>query len=383
MNDFLITEPDVLKHSPVRVLFGSGAINALGREAVREGATRVLVVTDPDIAAIGYMDRAQASLKEQGLSVATYPGAAENPTTDHVEPGVSLAMATRIDFIVGIGGGSAMDCAKGINILLTQGGEMADFIGVNKTTEPMLPMILIPTTAGTGSEAQSFALISHPDTHRKMPCGDRRLPKEGGLRPRVAILDPELTKTQPKLVAAATGIDALTHAIESAGSTARNDVSLSFSEAAWSLLSGAFERSLADPEDVDAQADMLMGAHLAGGAIETSMLGAAHSCANPLTTHFNIIHGQAVGAMLPHVIRFNAQQGINPYDRINDDADRLADRVTALLNVGCLKSKLSELGVTEADLDMLAAEAAEQWTARFNPTPVTSKELRDLYAAAM
>ncbi len=368
--------PQVLTKSRTRVAFGAGRLGELGAIARGEGATRVLLVTDPGIVAAGHVARAVRSLEGAGATVVVFDGAAENPTTEHVEAGVAAARANAIDFLVGLGGGSAMDCAKGINFLLSNGGRMEDYWGIGKATKAMLPMIAVPTTAGTGSEAQSFALITDPATHQKMACGDVKAAC------RVAILDPELTRTCPPKVAAAAGIDAVAHAVETAGTTKRNEVSLECSRLAWERLDRAFERAMCDRDDDAARADMLLGAHLAGVAIEHSMLGAAHACANPLTARFGITHGIAVGLMLPHVIRFNAEHGENPYAALLGDAEALAKRVETFLSVARLPDRLTDLGVTPEALPALAEEASRQWTARFNPRPVGIDALRRIYEMA-
>jgi alcohol dehydrogenase len=254
---------------------------------------------------------------------------------------------------------------------------MADYWGVNKATQPMLPLIAIPTTAGTGSEAQSAALITDPITHNKMACWDEKAAA------RIAILDPDLIATQPRTVAAATGIDAISHAVETAGCIKRNDVSRAFSREAWALLSSAFVRALEDPADATAREKMLLGAHLAGCAIENSMLGAAHACANPLTARYNIVHGHAVGVMLPHVVRFNSQHDQRPYADIAADPEALAHQLTTLLTAGHIATTLREHGVMESSLDDLADLAAKQWTATFNPRKVGVEELRSLYQSAL
>ncbi len=367
--------PSILEKSRTRVVFGCGALERLGGLVADEGGTRVLVVTDPGIVAAGHVARAMDALRAAGVSGVVFDGTAENPTTAHVSRGVAAARACDADFIVGLGGGSSMDCAKGVNFLLTGGGEMKDYWGVGKATKPMLPMIAVPTTAGTGSEAQSFALITDPVTHQKMACGD---PKAAA---RWAILDPELTRTQPGAVAAATGIDAVAHAVETAGTTKRGEASLAFTREAWRLLDRSFERAMAHPEDLDARTDMLLGAHLAGAAIECSMLGAAHACSNPLTAQFGITHGLAVGALLPHVVRFNAE-GANPYAAISADAGVLADRVEVMLRAAGLSLTLRELGVAASAIPNLSDQAATQWTAKFNPRPVQAADLAQIYHAA-
>ncbi len=366
---------EILSISRTQVVFGAGALARVGALCAERGASRVLLVTDRGIVAAGHADRAQTFLQQAGLRAALFDAVAENPTTEHVDDGVKHAREAGIDFIVGLGGGSALDCAKGINFILTNGGRMQDYWGVGKATRPMLPSVGIPTTAGTGSEAQSFALITDPVTHQKMACGDS---KAAFL---VAILDPELTRTCPRAVAAATGIDAISHAIETSATKRRNENSLALSREAWTLLDRSFERSLHDSADGEARADMLLGAHLAGAAIEQSMLGAAHACANPLTARFGITHGLAIGVMLPHVIRFNSVHA-NYYGALDADPARLASRVEQLRRTARLPSCLLELNVSECALPSLAEEAAKQWTAGFNPVPVGTVELLETYSNA-
>ena len=201
--------PEILGESPVRVVFGAGTLRQVGALARETGASRVLLVTDAGVSAAGHVDTAVTHLRGAGLHVVVFDGARENPTAEETDAGVRVARPAKVDFIMALGGGSAMDCAKGINLILTSGGEIRDYCGEGRATKPMLPSIAVPTTAGTGSEAQSFALIGDPVTHRKMACGDRRLPSEGGLRPRIAILDPDLTRTASRRVTAAAGCQLL------------------------------------------------------------------------------------------------------------------------------------------------------------------------------
>jgi alcohol dehydrogenase len=362
----------------VPVLFGRGALVRIGERARALGASRVLLVSDPGLAAAGHVDRAASSLRQAGADVRVFDEAEENPTTVCVDNAVAAAREHRADLLVGLGGGSSMDCAKGCNFILTNGGRMQDYWGVGKATKPMLPLIAVPTTAGTGSEAQSFALITDPATHQKLACGDKKALAA------LAILDADLTATQPPKVAAATAVDAVAHAVETAGCAKRSDVSQSLSREAWELLNAAFEQALRHPGDADARERMLLGAHLAGAAIENSMLGAAHACANPLTAKFDIPHGAAVGLMLPHVIRFNAAVADgSPYEAIARDAEQLARRVEAMLEVAALPRRLSDYAIQPAATPELAALAAQQWTARFNPRPVDEANFRQIYGSAL
>src|SRR6266851_5738053 len=284
-----------------RLVFGVDSIDQLGGLAREIGAKKVLLVTDPGIVAAGHVEHVRRNLEQAGLQITLFDQALENPTTKCVDDCLAVAKKANPDTIIGLGGGSAMDTAKGCNFLLTNGGRMQDYRGVGKATKPMLPFIAIPTTAGTGSELQSAALIADEVTHQKMACLD---PKAAA---RVALLDPALTVSQPPLVTAHTGIDAIAHAVETAVTKKRNNLSLMFSHQSFKLTVPSFPRVLNNPKDIEARGRMLLGAALAGTAIENSMLGAAHAAANPLTAHYGIVHGEAVGILLPHVVRFNAQ----------------------------------------------------------------------------
>jgi alcohol dehydrogenase len=383
------TPPAAFDYQPLgRVVYEVGALDRLGELARELGGRRVLLVTDPGLEAAGHSERAEASLGAAWLEVFVFDQVEENPTTRHVAAGAEFARRHQIDLIVAIGGGSSMDCAKGINFLLTNGGRMADYKGFGKASRPMLPSIGVPTTAGTGSEAQSYALIADEKTHLKMACGDRKAAF------RVAILDPAVTVSQPPAVTAVTGIDALAHAVESYVCTRRNPLAQTFAREAWRLLEQNLERVLRAPADLEARGAMQLGAHFAGVAIENAMLGAAHSCANPLTAHYGLTHGIAVGVMLPHVIRFNSDAAGALYGDlahdvglVNGDAsvagEMLARRVTDLLRTAGLPTTLRDCGVGAGILPILAEEAAQQWTARFNPRPVGEAELLRLYEAAM
>jgi alcohol dehydrogenase len=372
-----------------RIVFGPDKIDSLGELARQLEARRALVVSDPGVIAAGHMQRAMDSLRASGLETFHFDHVHENPSTRDVAAAAEVARQCRPDLLVGLGGGSSMDCAKGLNFLYTNGGEMRDYWGVGKASKPMLPMIAIPTTAGTGSEAQSFALISDAETHAKMACGDKKAAC------RVALLDPKLTLTQPRRVTALTGIDALAHALETFVTKRRNPMSLMFSREAWRLLSENFPRVLDYPDDLNARAAMQLGACYAGMAIEQSMLGATHAMANPLTADFGVVHGQAVGLMLPHVIRFNGDQFPQWYQELmqitghvngTPDArgcvERLAEMVTAMVAKAGLATRLSECGVPRDRLAKLAEDASRQWTGTFNPRDLEPESLQRLYDQA-
>jgi alcohol dehydrogenase len=378
-----------------RLVCGRGALERLGslaRElAPGSGATRVLLVTDPGLVASGHVQRAEGALRAAGCELARFDETREDPTSADVERCSELARGFRPQLFVGLGGGSAIDAAKGADFLLTNGGRMADYRGYGRTSRPLLPLIAVPTTAGTGSEVQSYALIADQETQHKMACG------AADAAPRVALLDPELTVTQPFFVSACTGLDAIGHALESAVTRRRNAFSDLFAREALRLAASSFPAVLRAPHELEGRAAMQLAATCAGLAIECSMLGAAHSMANPLSARYGLAHGQAVGTCLPHVVRFNAEDpatraryaqlswsaGLCGRESGEDAAlAALLSTLESFLVAARIDPALSSAGLVAADVPALAEQAAGQWTAQFNPRPVGAAEFERLYRAA-
>ncbi|MEO0475730.1 MAG: iron-containing alcohol dehydrogenase, partial [Planctomycetota bacterium] len=215
--------PADLDHTPgTRLVFGDGALEHLGTLCAELGVKRVMIISDPGVTQAGHTEHGLAIVEQAGLAATTFTRVHENPSTADVTEAVEAANAFEPDLLIGLGGGSAIDTAKGCNFIYTNGGVMADYHHSDKPVEKMLPLIAVPTTHGTGSEAQSYALIADEDTHMKMACGD---PKA---LPVIALLDPSLTLTQPDSVAACTSIDAITHAVESYVCTRRNNISMRY-----------------------------------------------------------------------------------------------------------------------------------------------------------
>lgn len=365
-----------------RVLFGANSFAQLGVLSRELGFHRTLLVADRGMITCGYVDDAVKLLAQSNIEVFSFHDFSENPDTNMIEAGRAFAAACGIDSIIGLGGGSSLDTAKGINFVLTNGGTMKDYWGHGKAAQPMLPMIGVPTTAGTGSEAQSYALISDAETHVKMACGDDKAAF------RIALLDPALTVTQPAYLTATTGYDALAHAVETFVTTKRTPLSEMYSREAWRLLANNFERVLNEPTNIEARAAMQLGSYFAGAAIEASMLGATHSCANPLTAHYGTPHGEAIAVMLPHVVRWNAAVVGDRYAELlriagpstgNDPGEMLARRLEQLARTGKLPQALRTMGVPPTDLAMLAEAAAKQWTGTFNPRAWTAAGALEVY----
>lgn len=338
-----------------RIIREAGALKRLPEEIA---GRRAMLVADPAIpAAIG-------------LGLPAFRDFGANPTTADAERGRAVAAEINPEVIVALGGGSSLDCAKAINFLLTNGGTMHDYWGYGKAHRPLLPMIGIPTTTGTGSEAQSYCLVSDAVTHRKMACGD----------PSAAfgavLLDPVIALTQPRAVRAASGFDALIHAVETWVTTARTDFSDLCAREAWRLLSSHFDAALDRPHDLDPIAAMQWGAFLAGWAIEHSMLGATHACANPLTARYGTTHGHALAVLAPHVVAFNA------HPRYAELAADLPARLREWAQKAGMPATLRELGAASDHLPELAEAAAEQWTGRFNPRPFDKDAALEIYRCA-
>jgi len=368
-----------------RVIFGAGTLDRLGDLAGELGFRRTLVVSDKGLLSTGLADRAKSLLAVAGIESWSFHDFEPNPDMAMVEAGRIVAAAHNIDSLVALGGGSSLDCAKGINFVLTNGGTMRDYWGFGKASLPMFPSIGVPTTAGTGSEAQAYALISDTETHRKMACGD---PKASF---RIAILDPELTVSQPRAVAAAAGFDAISHAVESFVTKRRTAISDLFAREAWRLLEANFEVVLREPSNIEARGAMLLGAHEAGVAIEQSMLGATHACANPLTSRYGTTHAVAISVMLPHVVRWNSEVIGERYAELlrvsgkavaNDAGSQLALRLRELAQAGGLPRTLQSLKVPREDLPILAENATKEWTGTFNPRPLDASSAQLLYERA-
>lgn len=367
--------------TPAEVVIGPVA--GLGARVGQVGLGRVLVVTDRGVSEAGHADRVCVSLREAGLTVVRFEEARPDPTHEDAARCAEVARSFAAEGLVAVGGGSCVDTAKAAGFLLTNGGRMEDYRGFGVATRPLPPLFAVPTTAGAGSEVQSFALISRAVDHAKLACG------AATAMPRLAWLDPELTLSTPRQVTITAGLDALTHAIETAVSRVSTPDSRAHAVGAARRLWAGLDRSIVDPNDLEARTNTLIGATMAGQAIEASMLGAAHALANPLTARFGLAHGLAVGWMLPKVVCFNQE--------LPEIADRYSMLAAAMNLDGrlgqALEAALDRWGVASevtaacagwsSAREALVAEALEQWTGSFNPRPLDPEGVRGLYAAAL
>lgn len=360
-----------------RVVAGASAFGRLAEEVRALGGRRVLLVTDAGLLATGWPARATRLLEEAGVAVTRFAEVGPNPGDPEVAAGAALAHQAEVDLIVAVGGGSVLDAAKGIAFVHAGGGRVADYRGHGRARGQLLPMIAVPTTAGTGSEAQSYAVLTDTASGAKMACGDVQAMF------RTAILDPETLTSAPRSVVVAATLDALSHAIESQVSRRANPFSRAASREAFAHLDDDAPEALAGNATLEASARLQLGAFLAGRAIELSMLGAAHACANPLTRQCGMIHGLAVAVMLPAVIRLNGRVADAAYaELMPGGAAALAARIERLLEAGDVLPRLRDHGVAAEAIPALALDATTQWTGTFNPIQLDESGFAVLYRSA-
>ena len=389
---------------PTRVVAGRGMIDSVGFEFMKEGAKRPLIVTDEVIRGTGLIDKVEAGVTGGGLEVAgVFDRVPQDSSTATVEECAGSAKEAGADSLLAVGGGSVMDTAKAANALFTHGGSVLDYEGIYTLPReddglgaplPVAPLACIPTTAGTGSEVSFGAVIKDPEQQIKVLIGDFPL------FPRLAILDPEATATLPPAVAAATGMDAMTHAIEGYTSNEGSPHGEAFALHALRLIRDNLPVAVEDPANEDARGSMLIAACLAivPGAGGTSALGAVHSMSHPAGARHGVVHGVANSINLPHVVRFNVLGGPEIADRYRELAallgaesggsdaevgESLAGWVSELTSRLGLPQRLSEVGVPEADLPELVEGAMGDGCSLTNARELTPEDFEGLYKAAL
>ena len=369
-------------HLPPIVHAGRGALGVLGREARGYGG-RALVVTDSGLAATGIVDQVIGVLGDAGVEHRLFDRVAPNPTIAHVDAGLEAGAAQEIRVIVSVGGGSAHDCAKVIALVAANGGDARDYEGTDRSPHRGIPLICVNTTAGSGAEVSRYAVITDPDRHLKMIITDRHL------MPRVAIEDPLLTVGMPAPVTMASGLDALSHAIEAYVSTLASEVSSLFALRAAELVAANLERAVVDGSDLDARDGMLTGSLLAGVAIDSASVGAVHALAHQLGAVYDLPHGVCNGILLPLVVEFNRESAAARYDqvarvfRIGATSRQLPSMLRTLGRRVGLPAGLATLGVEPARIPELAAMAMRDMCMATNPRPMTEADVRGLYERAL
>lgn len=376
-------------HNPTAIEFGPGALARLPELVKSVGGKRALVVGDPGVAKAGLVDRVVTALGG-AVPVTLFTDVESDPDARSVDQGVALAKAKECDIIIGVGGGSAMDVAKAIGIMLTNPGNIRDYAGMGKVGNPGAPVIAIPTTSGTGSELTIWSVLS--DAQRKLKFGVGSVQNCA----RIALLDPELTMSLPPAITAATGIDALTHALESYVNTATQPISEAMSEQSMALIARSLRLAVAQPGNKQARADMLLASTIAAMAFNSTRLGLAHAFAMPLGSRFHIPHGLANAIMLPTVMRFNLPGNLAKFARIaqifgerieglslREAAERSVSAIEQLQQDIGITQKLGDFGMTEADLHDVAAEAMLSGNVAVNPRQPTVEDMKALLRAKL
>lgn len=374
-------------HLPTRIEFGPGASRRVGELCRERGHRSVFCVVDPGLHALGAADEVLASLDAAGLDVTVWTDLQPNPIDVDVECAVAAMLAGHHDVVVGLGGGSAQDTAKAVAVLATNGGRVRDYAGNGNVPRPASPLVLIPTTAGTGSEVTANASITNSDTQDKLAIRDPHAYAQ------LAILDPELLAGLPAGAAAAAGIDALTHAVESYASVRGSELTRSLAAEAIRRMAHSLEAFVADRSDPDAASSMLFASFLAGIAISHTGTGNAHAVSRALGGRYGIAHGVGCGVALPGVMRFNAEEHPEVYAEIAaalgvarpgasaaENAAAGADRVDAIRAAIGIPARLG----LEADEQTMAE--LEGWVvdnAGPNPRPTSREDARLLLTGVM
>jgi alcohol dehydrogenase len=346
---FTITQPTAIR-------FGIGAVNDLGAMVKQFGGSRVLLVVDPGVQAAGLTEAIIAPLAQLKIPYTIYDQVTPEPGLKLADQGLKTAQKAKADCVVGVGGGSALDVAKAIAILLTNGGKAADYIGLGKIKKPGVPKIMIPTTAGTGAEVTFTAVFINEKTNAKAGMnGDP-------LYPDAALLDPSLTVSLPPHVTAATGIDAFTHALESYVSNQAHYISEMYAIEAIDLISHNLRPAFANGGNLAARSAMLMGSLLGGKALAMAGVGLVHAMAYPLGGMFNTPHGLANAILLPYVVEYNLIGNLEKYATVAEimgyDTEGLSEREAAAMVVDAIHQLNSDVGIpcSLSDLDIPRAD---------------------------
>ena len=375
---------------PTVSLMGIGSSKEAGDQCKALGATKALLVTDKGLSAMGVADKIKAQVELSGVQVIIFDGAEPNPTDVNVADGVKVYQDNKCDAIISLGGGSSHDCAKGVGLVIANGGNIRDFEGVNKSTKTMPAFVAINTTAGTASEMTRFCIITNTDTHVKMAIVDWRV------TPNVAINDPLLMVGKPAALTAATGMDALTHAVEAYVSTIAPPITDACAIKAIELIAGFLTKAVANGEDLEARDRMAYAEYLAGMAFNNASLGYVHSMAHQLGGFYNLPHGVCNAILLPAVSQYNLiacpqrfadiavalgenVQGLS----VTEAAQKAIDRIRTLSASIGIPTGLKALNVKEADLKVMAENAKKDACQFTNPRKATLEQVIDIFKAAM
>lgn len=374
---------------PSTIINGPGSFEKVGEQAKRLGASKALIVTDPGIVELGYVNQIVKNLIKSNINASIFSNVTPDPTLQNVNDGLKQYLSEDADIIVSIGGGSSIDCAKGIAMKLSNDGDFAEYMGVDKIPNNGAPLIAIPTTAGTGSEVTKVTVITDTERNVKMMLSS------ACLLPSVAIVDPLLSITTPPHLTAAVGVDALTHAIEAYISKRGQSITDTLALKAIQLISGALRQAWADGENITARREMMLGASIAGMAFSNSSVALVHGMSRPIGAYFHIHHGLSNAVLLLDVMEFSISgaprrfadiakamgektDGLSPMKQ----ADAAITAVERLVN-DIQMPRLGEIGIDKNDFDdvveQMAVDAIASGSPANNPKQATQKDIIQLY----
>ncbi|GAE25966.1 alcohol dehydrogenase [Halalkalibacter wakoensis JCM 9140] len=375
---------------PTAIEFGSGSIKTLPQHVRGFGGTKVLIVCDPGVLHAGVVAKLEEPLKAAGIPYEVFSEIEADPAIQSVDKGLHLGKENNCDVVVGVGGGSSLDTAKAIGLMLNNPGHIRDYVGLNLVPNPSVPVIAVPTTAGTGSEITIWSVLSDKQAKVKLSVGSVYN------CPNLAIADPELTVSLPPHITAATGMDALTHAMESYVNKATQPISEGLSVQSMKMISENLRLAVVQGENLEARSNMLLASLIAAMAFNSTRLGLAHALAIPLGAHFKIPHGTVNAILLPEVMKFNvignpkkfaeiaAIFGVNTYNLTEREAAEKSVEAIRQLNhdVGITQT-LSDFGVKEEHLDQIVEEAMLSGNVPVNPRKPTLEDLKNICRAVM
>ncbi|CAB5152301.1 Alcohol dehydrogenase (EC [Olavius algarvensis associated proteobacterium Delta 3] len=383
------TQDSLLKFEIPEIIFGQGALSQVGQCARRLGGEHILLVTDPGIQKAVWVDAAIRYFDEEGLRYSVFDDVVTNPRTFQVEHGAQLYHQDNCDVIVALGGGSPMDVAKGVAILVTNHGRIQDYVGCNLITQPIPPLLCVPTTAGTGSDVSQFSVIADTQRKVKMTILSRAIMAD------ISLIDPVLLTTKSEELIAATGMDALTHAIEAYVSSLSWPLTDPHAIHAIQLVFKHLEKA-ARSKDIDAFEGMAIASLEAGIAFSNAILGAVHALAHPLGGIYDLHHGLANAILLPVVVRENMEHAPEKFAKIanamgaetrgvptKEAAEQVPEKIEGLISALGLPRRLSQVGVQETDIPLLAKQAAEDLCMQTNPHCYIAEEIESMYIQAL
>jgi alcohol dehydrogenase class IV len=370
---------------PTEIAFGMNVVNELPQWIAKLKGTRVFVISDPGVEQAGILAKVLDPLAKADITIQTFTDVDREPDVKTITTATEVAKSFGADIVIGVGGGSAQDAAKAVAVMVNNEGKITDYAGLDKLPNPGVPIICIPTTSGTGSEVTIWTVISEKDSNRKFGIGGKFL------APTLALCDPMLTVSLPGPMTAATGIDALTHALESFVNKATQPISEALSRESMRLIAKSLRKAVAQGDNLESRYDMLLASTIAAMAFNPTRLGLAHALCMPLGGKFKVPHGIANAILLPQVMEFNIVGNLEKFKEIaeifGENTEGLTLREAAELSVKAIKklnqdvgipAGFAEYGVTEEDLDYIASEGMESGNVLVNPRKPTLEDLKEI-----